>query len=301
MHTSASLSPLSSSVSLLSRASRSPHEPGRFIPPLLDSLASQGVPSSKPWPSSHTNTNALTHSSLLSFTPPSSVSFRAVDVTFFSEPPSNTQSLCFSVFESTMDRCWSWTTTIGTTTSYYYHNHYLSDWTLIIDYEFVWARFFPATLAILPRSKWGPQPSKHILSALWDVCLSLAFTSYGRQGVTLVVCIPLFCQNLVWVIGEAVGGDLIREFSIIICIYVFITSLVSVITHFEFTLPLPFGIGAWEGHQVFPPINFTRLFVWMIISINLPLGDCVCFSCAGNDPNCKGDNTCILALSLIHI
>ena len=68
---------------------------------------------------------------------------------------------------------------------------------------------------------------------------------------------------------------------------------------FGTTLPLPFGIGAWEGHQVFPPINFTRLFVWMIISINLPLGECVCFSCAGNDPNCKGDNTCILANALV--
>ena len=76
VHTSASHSLPSSSVSLLSRASRSPHEPGRFIPPLLDSLASQGVPSTKPWPSSNTNTLSLTHSSLLSFTPPSSVSLR---------------------------------------------------------------------------------------------------------------------------------------------------------------------------------------------------------------------------------
>ena len=38
--------------------------------------------------------------------------------------------------------------------------------------------------------------------------------------------------------------------------------------------------------------------LWAVLFARLPMGACVCLSCAGNDPNCKGDDTCVLAMAL---
>ena len=38
--------------------------------------------------------------------------------------------------------------------------------------------------------------------------------------------------------------------------------------------------------------------LWALLFARLPMGASVCLSCAGNDPNCKGDDTCILAMAL---
>ena len=52
--------------------------------------------------------------------------------------------------------------------------------------------------------------------------------------------------------------------------------------------------------QVGRPVNLTRLLCGVLIAINLPVGQSVCLSCAGNDPNCSGDSTtCVLAQALI--
>ena len=181
------------------------------------------------------------------------------------------------------------TTTSPRVTCFDYHYHYLVDWVRLVDFEFVWSRWFPVTLAIRPRSKWGPQPSKHVFLALWDIAHSLVFTSKGRQGALLSVCLPLFCQNFTWCVEDALNGsirDLVQIPSQFIFFYVFFSTIFSLITYCDFTLPLP-------------NVNFTRPFLWMLISFNLPLGQSVCLSCAGNDPNCPGDNTCILARALI--
>ena len=42
------------------------------------------------------------------------------------------------------------------------------------------------------------------------------------------------------------------------------------------------------------------LFGTVLLSFLTPSG-AVCLSCAGNDPSCPGDDTCVLGLSLIHI
>ena len=42
---------------------------------------------------------------------------------------------------------------------------------------------------------------------------------------------------------------------------------------------------------------FPLLF-WVIVFAHLSPSSAVCLSCAGNDPNCKGDDTCILAVAL---
>ena len=48
---------------------------------------------------------------------------------------------------------------------------------------------------------------------------------------------------------------------------------------------------------VLPRLDGRSLF-WVAIFSRFVVGSCVCLSCAGNDPNCKGDDTCIMAKAL---
>ena len=43
---------------------------------------------------------------------------------------------------------------------------------------------------------------------------------------------------------------------------------------------------------------FSPLLFWVLLFSNFSVGSSVCLSCSGNDPNCKGDNTCVLAMAL---
>ena len=52
------------------------------------------------------------------------------------------------------------------------------------------------------------------------------------------------------------------------------------------------------AHFVFTQLG-GRLVFWGTLFARFVLGSCVCLSCAGNDPNCKGDNTCVLACALV--
>ena len=193
-----------------------------------------------------------------------------------------------------------------------YKNHYMIDWLCIVDFEYVWARWFPVSLAILPRSRWGPPPSKPFYRLVGCFFWDIIFTPKGRNKLaiaTSLVCVAFTFHGLV----EETSHEARIEVSLVfLCSYIVTTQLLSLFMCQDFTLPLPFGIGECERRvfgadigaprvrHVGLPINFTRLFVCALISINLPLGHSVCVSCAGNDPSCTGDSsTCVLALALL--
>ena len=43
---------------------------------------------------------------------------------------------------------------------------------------------------------------------------------------------------------------------------------------------------------------FTAPLFWAVCFSNISRVSAVCLSCSGNDPNCKGDSTCVLAMAL---
>ena len=94
--------------------------------------------------------------------------------------------------------------------------------------------------------------------------------------------------------------------------YIVVTQVWPIFTHLFFALTPSFRSGVYGIHALFlrpfarrvrqvgRPVNLTRLLCGVLIAINLPVGQSVCLSCAGNDPNCSGDSTtCVLAQALI--
>ena len=159
-------------------------------------------------------------------------------------------SLCYCGSHYYFERC----------LAFYYL--FSADWVRLVDYEFVWSRWFPSSLSIRPRFRCGPQPSKHVLVALGVVAHSLVFTPEGRQGVLLSVYLPLFCQSFAWCAEEALSGtvsDLIRESSQFIFCYVFFSTILTLFAHIDFTLSLPFIVGVVSGRGVWPAVApFSR-------------------------------------------
>ena len=194
----------------------------------------------------------------------------------------------------------------------YYHNHYMMDWSRIVDFQFVWSRWFPVSLSILPRSKWGPPPSKPFYREFGCFICSFIFTSEGRSELAMATSLCAFAYSFYTLVEETAHEDRCEASLHFLVSYIVVTQVWPIITHQVFTLTPSFLSGVYGMHALFVhpfarrvrqvgrPVDFTRMCFWFITAINLPLGQSVCLSCAGNDPNCSGDSTtCVLAQALV--
>ena len=174
---------------------------------------------------------------------------------------------------------------------------YHGDWLEHLDYDLVMRRR-PFGLVDTPASRRG---LAMVLSLSVDLCHAGVKEAarallYGAQAYafTMSAWQDLSSATFYFSGGMAAAADFLLAWQlfgldtlwfIASCFFSFIPSLAK-----------NFGSCVTGSGFARTPVHF--LF-WVLLVSHFRLGSSVCLSCSGNDPNCKGDNTCALAKALI--
>ena len=168
-----------------------------------------------------------------------------------------------------------------------------SSWLAHFDYDLLMHRrrvlFSPLSLArgsfVVSVGRCVTTSSSLLMGWLSSQVLPGLCRGSGGLG-KMSVLLALFYANLTCAMSAVVAGDWPSGFIILISWST--TTMVlfkqggGVLTSLSWVLPRLGG----------------RALFWVAIFSRFVVGSCVCLSCAGNDPNCKGDDTCIMAKAL---
>ena len=210
----------------------------------------------------------------------------------------------------------SWTRTSTTSNLTCYKNHYMIDWAMLVDYEYVWARWFPAVLTPIPVSRYGPKCSRSlgaILASFAIPFISVYHTIHStfkmsyrmdmsdRLFTAFVAFIIITVNTLCLLHSSWQEHDVVSTSFTLTFAFISMQLVLSILFGVDHTIHFPlFLFGGAPRMFDGAPIGLPRFAFWLFILSRLPLGESVCIHCAGNDPNCTGDaSTCVLALALV--